>query len=118
MNIEKFLEKAKRFELEAYKRLPDLTLNHVAFSGAPQKHPYDEKKIILIADPFSTHTFYYRFDMADIGGVEVLPSLVTAEGESVTMARVWVKKGSIGLKFFPFVVADTSQGQIKPAPVD
>jgi inorganic pyrophosphatase len=109
MNIEKFLEKAKKFELEAYKRVPDLTLNHVAFSGAPQKHPHDEKKIILIVDPFSAQTFYYQFDMADIGGVEVLPSLVTVEGESLTMARVWVKKGCIGLKSFPFVVADTSE---------
>ena len=118
MNIEKFLERAKRFELEAYKRLPDLTLDHVAFSGAPQKHPHDEKKIILIVDPFSTQAFYYQFDMADIGGVEILPSLVTVEGDSVTMARVWVKKGSLGLKFFPFVVADTSQGQIKSTPVD
>jgi hypothetical protein len=114
MNIATFLEKAKRFEVEAYKRHPDLTLNHVAFSGAPQKHPYDEQKIILIVDPFSTHTLYYQFNMADIGGVEVLPSLVTVEGESVTMARVWVKKGCIGLKFIPFVVADTSQGQIEP----
>jgi hypothetical protein len=110
MTIEKFLERAKRFELEAYKRFPDLTLDHVAFSGSPQKHPYDEKKIILIVDPFSTHTFYYQFNMADIEGVEMLPSLVTADGESVTMARVWVKKGSIGLKSFPFVVADTATG--------
>jgi hypothetical protein len=118
MTIEKFLDKAKKFELEAYKRIPDLTRNHVAFSGAPQKHPHDEKKIILIVDPFSTQPFYYQFDMADIEGVEVLPSLATAQGDTVTMARVWVKKGSLGVKAFPFVVADTSEGQRKPAPVD
>ena len=111
MTIEKFLEKAKKFEVEAYKRFPDLTLNHVAFSGSPQKHPYDEKKIVLIVDPFSASAFCYEFKMDDIEGVEVLPSLVTAKGESVTMARVWVKKGSLGVKAIPFVVADTSQKQ-------
>jgi inorganic pyrophosphatase len=109
MTIEKFLEKARKFEVEAYKRFPDLSVNHVAFSGSPKKHPHDEEKIVLIVDPFSTNAFCYEFKMTDIEGVEVLPSLVTVEGESITMARVWVKKGSVGVKSIPFVVADTSQ---------
>jgi inorganic pyrophosphatase len=113
MTIETFLEKAKKFEVEAYKRFPDLKLNHVAFTGAPQKHPHDDNKIVLIVDPFSTDPFYYQFKTADIEGLEVLPSLVTAEGESITMVRVWVKKGSVGIKSFPFVVADTSQAEKK-----
>ncbi len=111
MTIEKFLEKAKKLELEAYKKFPDLTLNHVAFTGAPQKHPHDDDKIVLIVDPFSTHTFYYEFNTVDIEGVEMLPSLVTLDGESITMVRVWVQKGSVGVKSFPFVVEDTSGGK-------
>jgi inorganic pyrophosphatase len=110
MTVKKFLEKTKKFELEAYKKFPDLLLNHVPFTGAPQKHPYDKDKIILVADPFSTNTFYYEFDIDDIEGVEELPSLVTLEGESVTMLRLWVRKGSIGIKGMPFVVEHIPKG--------
>lgn len=106
MTVKKFLEKTKKFELEAYKKFPNLLLDHVPFTGSPQKHPYDTQKIVLVADPFSTDTSYYEFNIEDIEGVEELPSLVTVEGESVGMFRLWVRKGSIGVKGIPFVVED------------
>ncbi len=112
MTIKKFLETAKKFELEAYKKYPDLIFNYVPFAGSPQKHPYDKDKIILVIDPFSTHTSYYEFNIADIEGVEELPRLVTIDGESVAMVRVWVRKGSIAVKSIPFVVEDTRK-QVK-----
>jgi inorganic pyrophosphatase len=110
MTIKKFLEKTKKFELEAYKKFPDLLLDHVPFTGSPQKHPYDKEKIILITDPFSTNTFYYEFNIEDIEGTEKLPSLVTLEGETVSMLSLWVRKGSIGVKAIPFVVEDIRKG--------
>ncbi|MBW2019365.1 MAG: inorganic pyrophosphatase Ppa [Deltaproteobacteria bacterium] len=113
MTIQKFLEKAKKYEVKIYEKYPDLIINHVPFTGAPQKHPYHEDKIILIADPFSTQPFYYEFDIADIEVIEELPSVVTMEGESVIMVRVWVRKGSIGVKSVPFVVEETTQRQVK-----
>jgi inorganic pyrophosphatase len=118
MTIETFLEKAKKFELEAYKRTPDLRVDHVAFTGAPRKHPNDDEKIVLIVDPFSAQTFFYEFKSSDIEGVEVLPSLATLEGESITMARLWVKKGCIAIKSIPFVVEDTSKMKTKMKPVE
>jgi inorganic pyrophosphatase len=109
MTIEKFLEKATKFEIEAYKRIPNLEADHVAFTGSPRKHPSDDDKIVLIVDPFSAQTFFYEFQTDNIAGVEILPSLATAQGETVTMARVWVKKGSIAIRSTPFVVEDTTQ---------
>jgi hypothetical protein len=106
MTVKKFLEKTKKFELEAYKKFPNLLLDHVPCTGSPQKHPYDKQKIILVADPFSTDTSYYEFNIADIEGAEELPSLVTVAGESVGMFRLWVRKGSIGVKGIPVVVED------------
>lgn len=79
---------------------------HVAFSGAPKKHPLDRNKVILLVDPFSTSPFYYEFDSANIGYAEELPSLVNAEGESVFMVRIWVEKGSLALRCMPFLVED------------
>ena len=113
MKIDKFLEKAKKFDVQAYKKSPDIILNYVPFSGTPKRHPYDKDRIVLIPDPFSTQAFYYEFNTADIEGVEQLPSLVTLEGESVNMLRVWVKKGSVAVKSMPFVVDNTLSKKAK-----
>jgi len=107
MGVEKLLEKAQRFEIDTYKISHDFRINHVAFTGMPEKHPQNSEKIIVIADPFSRSISYYEFFVADIKGVEELPNLVTAEGKSVKMCRVWVKKGSIAIMSTPFVVEDT-----------
>ena len=118
MTIETFLEKAKKLELETYKRFPDMRVDHVAFTGSPRKHPLDEDKIVLIVDPISTQTFFYEFKTDDVAGLEVLPNLATLEGESITMARLWVRKGSIGIKSIPFVVEDTSKSEKQMRPLD
>lgn len=110
MRVEKFLQKAKRLEVRAYKRSESLAANNVPFTGVPQRHPHNEDKIILVADPFSTQLSYYEFSMADIESVEELPTPVTMEGKSITTVRLWVKKGSIGVRSTPFVVEDTTRG--------
>ena len=79
----------------------------MAFSGSPQKHPYDPQKAILVADPFSTGTFYFEFKKEDITYVEELPNLVNQEGEAIPMTRIWVKKMSVGVRCTPFLVEDT-----------
>ena len=103
---------SEKFEIQAYKRpqnIRDLFKTHVPFSGAPQRHPYEPNKAILIPDPFSTHTFYYEFEAEDISFIEELPSLVDIEGKTISMARIWIEKGSIGLRCSPFVVEDTAR---------
>jgi inorganic pyrophosphatase len=109
MPNDRFLQKAEKFEIQAYKRpknFKNLKMTHVAFSGSPQKHPHDAKKVILVADPFSTSTFYFEFTKEDVTYVEELPNLVTLEGEAVPMARIWVKKMSVGVRCMPFFVED------------
>jgi len=102
-----FLRKAERFEIEAYKKPQnpeDLKKNHLSFSGSPAKHPHDPARAILIPDPCSSIPSYYEFKKKDIAYVEELPNIVTLEGETVTMVRIWVKKKSIGLLCSPFLV--------------
>ncbi|HPA13950.1 MAG TPA: inorganic pyrophosphatase Ppa [Desulfobacterales bacterium] len=110
MPITTLLKGAEKLEIEAYKKprdLKQLGRTHVPFSGAPQKHPYDSEKIILVIDPYSSNTFYYEFRAEDISYVEELPNIVNLEGKAITMARIWVKKMSIGLRSTPFIVQDT-----------
>jgi len=104
------LKISEKFEIQTYKQPKDIATllrTHVAFSGSPRKKTNDSGKIILIADPFSTNTFYYEFNTEDISYAEELPNLTNPSGETITMARIWVKKMSIGIRFFPFRVDDT-----------
>jgi len=110
MELTNILQKAEKFEIQTYKKPGDytnLTKSHISFSGSPQKHPYDSEKIILVSDPYCANTFYFEFYTRDITYVEELPSMVTIEGESITMARIWVKKRSLGVRCTPFRVEDT-----------
>lgn len=110
MTLPTFLQKAQKLDIEAYKKPKDwksLLKTHVPYSGSPQKHPYDTKKVIFVVDPFSTNTFYYEFKIRDIDYIEDLHNLVSIEGEAVTMVRIWVKKKSIGVRCTPFMVEDT-----------
>ena len=108
MTVKNLLKHAERFEVDTYKPR-DFRENHVSFMGAPEKHPYAHDKIILIQDPFSASISYYEFAAADVAGVEELPNLVSSEGTSVKMCRVWVRKGSIGVRSAPFIVEDTTR---------
>jgi hypothetical protein len=107
VSIAKYLGTGK-LEIARYSPRKNLGEDHVAFSGVPRKHPYDEDKLLLIADPFSMHAVFYEFNLSDIVQIDELPNLVTERGENARTARVWVKKGSLGLRYEPFRVEDTS----------
>jgi hypothetical protein len=110
MVIKNFPQEVKKFEIEAYKRpknLKDLKKTHLPFSGSPLRRPHDPKKVILVPDPYSSSPFYYEFKGDDVTYAEKLPSIVNLEGETITMARLWVKKMSVGMLCTPFLVEET-----------
>jgi hypothetical protein len=105
-----YLQEIKKFEIQTYEKPKSFRLlrdSHIAFSGAPRKHPHDPDKVILISDPYSSNTFYYEFRTDDITYVEELPSMVNLDGETITMVRLWIKKMSIAVRCTPFMVQET-----------
>lgn len=101
-----FIEKI-RYEIQTYVRSNDvkeLSKTHISFCGSPHRHPHDPEKIILIVNPSSSDAFYYEFRIRDISYVNKLPNLVSLEGETIIMARIWVKKGSVGIRSSHFLV--------------
>jgi inorganic pyrophosphatase len=105
-------QESAKFEIQTYKRPKDIKVlreTHVSFTGSPQRHPYDPKKVILIADPYSANTYYYEFNKDDISFLEELASIVNMAGETVTIVRIWVNKMSIAVRCTPFIVADTGK---------
>ena len=105
MPISLLLDVKEKFEVQAYKKPKNRDLHtHIPFSGSPRKHPYEDEKLILIADPFTTNTFYYEFKIMDIGFAEELPNMTNIDGDVISMARIWVKKQSVALRCTPFIV--------------
>lgn len=101
------LQKAEKFEIEKYeapKDIRSLSKTHVPYTGSPQKHPLDRDRVILVPDPYNINSPYLEFSKADITFVEKLANIVNLEGETVTMARIWVEKGSIAIQCTPFQV--------------
>nr|WP_319492448.1 inorganic pyrophosphatase Ppa [uncultured Desulfobacter sp.] len=108
MEIQKFLELKETFELKKYVKNMDFDKKNCwSFYGSPKKHPYGKERVILVADPFGEHTFYYDFKLNDIQSIEEQPRITNPDGGSVSMVRLWVKKGSIGLQCTPFAVGQT-----------
>lgn len=109
MTDDSFPSKFEKFEIQSFQKPKDfksLKKTHVPFSGSPQRHPYDAKKIILISDPFSGNTMYYEFKSENIDYLEELPNIVDIRGKAIIMVRIWVKKLSIGVTCTPFLVED------------
>jgi len=107
MAVNTSLQKAGKFEIEKYtspKDIRSLSRTHVPFSGSPQKHPLDPDQIILIPDPYNEKSPYLEFSKKAITHVEKLANVVNMDGEAVTMARIWVKKGSVAIQCTPFQV--------------
>ena len=101
------LQKVEKLEIEKFsapKDIRSLSKTHVPYTGSPQKHPLDPDQIILIPDPYNIRSPYLEFSRKAITHVEKLAKIVNLEGDTFTMARIWVKKGSIAIQCTPFQV--------------
>ena len=106
MSIRKYLASMPLFEIIKFNTKDNFVEKAVSFKGSPRKHPYDSEKLILIANPFSAHTFFYEFLIKDIIHYDELPSLVTDSGDTAPIVRIWVLRGTIGIEYTPFEVDD------------
>ena len=106
MSIRKYLDAQPLYEIVKYDKRPDLLKDAVPFTGVVKKHPYDAEKLLLVSEPFSSSTEFYEFLIEDIISYEEMPGIATEEGESLFMFKIWVRKGSLGIKYFPFEVDD------------
>jgi hypothetical protein len=106
MSVIKYIDTQPLSDIAKYKSKIDYRNSAISFTGSARKHPYDQEKLLLVADPFSTHTVFYEFRMKDIVHYDDLPGIATDSGENLMMIRLWINKGSLGLKYEPFEVDD------------
>ncbi|TFH41303.1 MAG: inorganic pyrophosphatase Ppa [Chrysiogenales bacterium] len=102
--IKKLIEMSNsRFDIEKYHTV-DIRLTHRDFEGTPQKHPYDEKLLILLSDPFSNNRDYLELTLESIGKIEEIGTLTDEDGNSAIRVRVWIKKGTPAIRSKPFII--------------
>ncbi len=106
MSVTKYIDTQPLFNITKYKSKVDYANCAVSFTGSPRKHPYDQEKLLLVSDPFSSNTIFYEFRIKDIVHYDDLPGIATDSGENLFMVRLWINKGSLGLKYEPFEVND------------
>ena len=108
MSALKLLKEAEKVEIVPYKKRPEdveqLKKNSVSYTGSLVRHPYEKDRVVLISDPSSVNTEYFEFRTEDVSLMEKLPNITNLEGETITMARVWIKRHSVALKSIPFIV--------------
>ena len=76
----------------------------VPFEGYPRAHPSDKSKLILVSDPLGEEPTVMEFNLEDVLFVEEIPSAVTEAGEGVPLVKLWIQRGSVGVKLEPFEV--------------
>jgi len=106
MSIRKYLETQPLYDVVKYDRRPELISEAISFTGALRKHPYDDSKLLLITEPFSSDTEFFEFQADDIVYYEERPNISTESGKSLFIVQIWVRKGSLGIQYHPFEVSD------------
>lgn len=104
MSVKQYLETLPLRHIIRYDHHVDIQKECIAFVGAPRKHPYDDDKMLLIVDAFTNNTIFYEFRLADIMEVDEESGIATDAGENLLLARIWVKRGALGLRYEPFEV--------------
>ena len=115
MPMDHFVKLQEKYDiqiLDGKQNLGNLKKTHACFTGSPRKHPDREDMIILVSDPFSPHPTYLEFKLNDISYVERLSNEVNEDGETASIARLWVKKGSVGVRCIPFLVDHVTVAKI------
>ena len=104
MSVKQYLDTMPLNTIIRYDSHANIEKECVCFIGAPRKHPYDDEKLLLIVDAFTNDTIFYEFKLSDIMSVEEESGLATDAGENLLMARIWVRRGALGLRYEPFEV--------------
>ena len=84
-----------------------LPKNSVVFTGYPQKHRWEQNKLILINDPLGKNPAILEFKLDDVLHVEEIHQAVTEKGEGVPMVKLWIRQGARGVLLEPFEVDES-----------
>ena len=84
----------------------------VPFIGSVKKHPYDQEKCLILLlqgqrrMPWFKSGELLEIKTRDVQGLDEMPSSIDLTGTTISMFRIWVRRGAIAVRFEPFEVTD------------
>ncbi len=117
MSIREYLSAEPFSEIMRYHQA-ETPQNAVAFTGTLRKHPYDEDKCLLIGDTSDREPAIFEFRISDVLSAVEMPAPVSELGKPRPLVKLWVRRGSFGIRYEPFEVDEplrfaTEPGQIR-----
>lgn len=104
MATRNYLTTAALNEIVRYDDASRQDRDSISFEGAVRKHPYDQKKFLLITHPGDRDSHFYEFRISDVVRAFDLKQVVNQHGETVQLVELRVRKGSHGIEMKPFTV--------------
>ncbi len=94
------LRPAFSFDLQKYKKSDSIN-DAIIIVGAPFINPVKTDKIVISQAIFSENKIFYEFDIKDVITWEEIDKIVNSKGTTITLIKLYIKKGSIGIRYEP-----------------
>lgn len=102
INEQNALRPALSFELQKYKSSNSVN-DAIIIVGAPFINPLKKDKIVISTSIFSENKIFYEFDLKDVITWEELDKVVNSKGTTITLIKLFIKKGTIGIRYEPII---------------
>lgn len=99
---------AKNNSLQKYTEPNKLSTEAVPFIGQPKQQESEPDKIYLRLNPLSSNGAILEFKTVDIVYAENVKTVSQKDGGAFQIVKIWIRKGSVGIKLEPFSVQDYS----------
>jgi len=95
-------------ELEKYRDPNRLLKEAIPYIGQPKRQEGAPDKIYIRLNPLSSNGAFLEFKTKDVVFAENVKTVSQSDGTAFSIVKIWIRKGSIGIKMEPFSVMDFS----------
>ncbi len=96
-------------ELEKYRDPNRLLKEAIPYIGQPKQQESNPDKIYVRLNPLSSNGAFLEFKTKDVVFAENVKTVSQNDGTAFNIIKIWIRKGSIGIKMEPFSVMDFSE---------
>lgn len=96
-------------ELEKYRDPNKLNKEAIPYIGQPKQQDSNPDKIYIRLNPMSSNGAFLEFKTKDVVFAENVKTVSQNDGTAFNIVKIWIRKGSVGIKLEPFSVMDFSE---------
>ncbi len=95
-------------EIGKYSDPARLSKEAIPFIGQPKQSKTDPDKVYVRLNPLTSNGALLEFKTKDVVYAENVKTVSQKNGDVFQIVKIWIRKGSIGIKLEPFSVHDFS----------